>query len=150
MSVNEIVIEAPPGDVFDVLSDADLYAEWVVGAHQSQETDPRWPQPGSVFHHKQGFPPLTITDTTSVVSVDPPRRFVLEARVRPLAVALIDITLEEHPSGCLVRMEERIVGGMVRYLPRGLVERVLHRRNDESLSRLREIVLRRRTPGRAA
>ncbi|MDX6532757.1 MAG: hypothetical protein QOF68_501 [Gaiellales bacterium] len=146
MSVNEVVIEASPSEVFEVLSTAELYADWVVGAHESQETDPRWPQPGSVFHHKQGFPPLTITDTTSVVSVDPPRRFVLEARVRPLVVALVDISLEEHPSGCLVRMEERVVGGLMRYMPRSLVERLLHRRNDESLSRLREIALRRRAP----
>ncbi|MEA2467509.1 MAG: hypothetical protein QOJ57_1635 [Thermoleophilaceae bacterium] len=150
MSVNEVVIEASPSEVFEVLSTAELYAHWVVGAHESQETDPRWPQPGSVFHHKQGFPPLTITDTTSVVSVDPPRRFVLEARVRPLVVALVDISLEEHPSGCLVRMEERVVGGLMRYMPRSLVERLLHRRNDESLSRLREIALRRRTPRQAS
>jgi uncharacterized protein YndB with AHSA1/START domain len=147
MSVSEIVIEASPAEVFEVLTTAELYAEWVVGAHESQETDPRWPEPGAVFHHKQGFPPLTTTDTTSVVSVDPPRRFVLEARVRPLVIALVDITLEEHPSGCLVRMEERIVGGLMRYLPKSLVDRMLRRRNEESLRRLRKITLRRRTSG---
>lgn len=144
MSVNEIVIEAAPADVFEVLADADLYSEWVVGAHDTIPVDPRWPEPGSVFVHKQGFPPLTIDDTTSVVSVDPPRRFVMEARVRPLVVALLDISIEEHPSGARVRMEERVVGGVVRILPRSAVDRMLHRRNDRSLKRLRKIVLRRR------
>jgi uncharacterized protein YndB with AHSA1/START domain len=147
MSVNELVIEAPPDEVFAVLADPDLYAEWVVGAHDSRETDPRWPQPGAVFHHEQGIAPLTITDTTSVVSVDPPRRFVLEARVRPLVVALVDVTVEEHPSGSFVRMEERVVGGLLRSVPRGLVDRLLHRRNDRSLRRLRKLVLRRLAAG---
>jgi uncharacterized protein YndB with AHSA1/START domain len=144
MSVNEIVIEAAPADVFEVLADADLYAEWVVGAHDTIPVDPRWPEPGSVFVHKQGFPPLTIDDTTSVVSLDPPRRFVMEARVRPVVVALVDVTVDEHPSGSRVRMEERVVGGFMRFLPRSVVDRLLHRRNDRSLRRLRKIVLRRR------
>lgn len=149
MSVNEIVIEAPPQDVFAVLADPDLYAEWVVGAHESRTTDPRWPEPGAVFHHEQGIAPLTITDTTSVVSVDPPRRIVLEARARPLVVALIDMTIEDDASGSLVRMEERVVGGVMRSLPRRLVDRLLHHRNEESLRRLRKMVLRRQAPERA-
>jgi uncharacterized protein YndB with AHSA1/START domain len=145
MPVSEIEIEARPSEVFDVLASPELYAEWVVGAHSSHPTDPRWPEPGSVFEHEQGIRPLTATDSTSVVSVDAPRRFLLEARVRPLVVALVDITLEERGSGCVVRMEERIVGGILRSLPRALADPVLKRRNDSSLRRLRELVLHRDT-----
>jgi uncharacterized protein YndB with AHSA1/START domain len=141
MAVNSIVIEAPPEAVYEVLGDGREYAAWVVGAHHSGPVDRRWPEPGSTLVHRSGVPPLTLQDTTSVVSADPPSRIRLEARVRPLLVATVDITVQPHADGSMVTMEERVVGGLARHVPAGLHHAVFRRRNTTSLARLRAIVL---------
>ncbi|HET6850661.1 MAG TPA: SRPBCC family protein [Gaiellales bacterium] len=141
MAVNTIVIEAPPDAVFDVLSDGRLYAEWVVGAHHSVPVDPRWPEPGATLVHRSGIPPVTLQDTTSVISSNRPGRMRLEARVRPLVIATVDLTIQPHADGSIVSMEERVVGGVARYAPRWLNHAAFRRRNMASLARLRAIVL---------
>jgi hypothetical protein len=144
MAVNTIVIEAPPDAVFDVLSDGRLYAEWVVGAHRSAPIDPTWPEPGATLVHRSGIPPVTLKDTTSVISASRPSRMRLEARVRPLVVATVDLTIHPHADGSMVSMEERVVGGLARYAPGWLNHAAFRRRNTASLARLRAIVLHRR------
>ncbi|HET7429623.1 MAG TPA: SRPBCC family protein [Gaiellales bacterium] len=141
MAVTMIVIEAPPDAVFDVLSDGHLYAEWVVGAHHSCPIDPRWPEPGATLVHRSGIPPVTLQDTTSVISSDRPARMRLEARVRPLVIATVDLTIEPHVDGSIVSMEERVVGGLARHAPGWVNDAAFRRRNRASLSRLRAIVL---------
>jgi len=141
MAVNTIVIEAPPDAVFDVLADGHLYAEWVVGAHRSIPVDPRWPEPGATLVHRSGIPPVTLQDTTSVISANRPGRMRLEARVRPLVIATVDLTIEPHVDGSTVSMEERVVGGLARYAPAWLNHAAFRRRNSASLARLRAIVL---------
>jgi hypothetical protein len=49
------VYALPPEAVFAVLSDGDRYAGWVVGAHTTAGTDPRWPGAGSSFAHRARF-----------------------------------------------------------------------------------------------
>jgi hypothetical protein len=141
MAVTTIVIEAPPDAVFDVLSDGHLYAEWVVGAHHSCPVDPRWPEPGATLVHRSGIPPVTLQDTTSVISSERPGRMRLEARVRPLVIATVDLTIEPHVDGSIVSMEERVVGGLARHVPGWVNDAAFRRRNRASLSRLRAIVL---------
>jgi Polyketide cyclase / dehydrase and lipid transport len=143
MAVNTIVIEAPPDAVFDVLSDGRLYAEWVVGAHRSVPVDPRWPEPGATLVHRSGIPPATLQDMTSVISAERPSRMRLEARVRPLVIATVDLAINPHADGSLVSMEERVVGGIARHAPGWLNHAVFRRRNTASLGRLRAIVLQR-------
>lgn len=142
MPISSIVVEAPPEAVFEVLSHGERYAEWVLGPSQSWPIDGRWPAPGSMLEHRSGIPPLVLRDTTSVVSSDPPRRMRLEARVRPLLVATVELTIAPHTAGCLVRMDERLVGGIARALPGWLTEPLMRRRNDASLERLRLLALR--------
>jgi uncharacterized protein YndB with AHSA1/START domain len=149
MAVNTIVIEAPPDAVYDVLADGHRYAEWVVGAHQSEPVDPRWPEPGTTLVHRSGVPPLTLKDTTSVVSTERPSRMRLEARVRPLLIATVDIAVQPHADGSMVSMEERVVGGLARHLPAAVHHAVFRRRNTASLARLRAIVLSRPGAGQA-
>jgi uncharacterized protein YndB with AHSA1/START domain len=141
MAVNTIVIEAAPEAVYEVLADGHQYAQWVVGAHHSVPVDPHWPDPGSTLVHRSGIPPLTLEDTTSVVSTERPSRMRLEARVRPMLIATVDITVQPHADGSMVSMEERIVGGLARHVPAGLHRAVFRRRNTASLARLRAIVL---------
>jgi uncharacterized protein YndB with AHSA1/START domain len=142
MPVNSIVVEAPCEAVFAVLTDGRRYAEWVLGPSRSRPVDARWPDPGAMLEHRSGIPPLAIHDTTSVVSADPPRRMRLEARVRPLLVATVEITITPHAAGSRVQMEERIVGGVALALPRRLTDALMRRRNSASLDRLRLLALR--------
>jgi uncharacterized protein YndB with AHSA1/START domain len=150
VAVNAIVIEAPPDAVFDVLADGRLYAEWVVGAHSSAPVDPTWPEPGATLVHRSGIPPLTLQDTTSVLACERPGRMSLEARVRPLVVARVELTIQPHVDGSRVSMEERVVGGIARRAPDWVNHAAFRRRNTATLARLRAIVLHRRAAGRAA
>jgi uncharacterized protein YndB with AHSA1/START domain len=130
--------DVPPERAWEVLSEPRRYGAWVAGARAVHDADPRWPERGAVFRHSQGVPPLVISDTTTVVAAEAPRRLELEARVRPLLVARIVITIEPEPGGCEVTLDEQPVGGLLELplkLPAAHVLALL--RNHESLRRLR-------------
>jgi uncharacterized protein YndB with AHSA1/START domain len=148
-------IPYPPDAVFAILADGDLYAEWVVGARRSAEVDPRWPQPGSTLLHQQGVGPLHVTDTTTVLRAVPPTLLELEARVRPLVTARVEIAIVPVARGSLLRMDETVVGGALRPLA-PVLDVGLHRRNAHALNRLERLVAERSgakaddTPARVA
>ena len=150
MAINRIEIEqVAPAEVFELLATPEAYAEWVVGPSYTDPVDPRWPAPGAVFRHRTGVPPLTVADVTSVVSVDPPQRIRLQARMRRLLVATIDIEVSATGSGSLVVLDHRIVGGIASYLPRRLTDAAIRPRNQASLERLAGLA-RRLSPARPA
>jgi hypothetical protein len=130
--------------IFAVLSDPGTYADWVVGARSVEAADGTWPARGSTFRHTQGMWPLVLSDTTSVVSSDPPRRLELEARVRPLLVVRVVLELEPEDGGTRVVMDERPIGGLLE-LPGRLPPwtELTKLRNLESLRRLRALAQRR-------
>ena len=74
MSVNEIEIERPVREVFDVLVDPATYPHWLVGAHQVVDIDDRWPATGSQFAHRIGFGPLQLPGSTTIRRIEPGRR----------------------------------------------------------------------------
>lgn len=131
--------DVPPERAFEILSRPRRFASWVAGAGEVDDHDASWPQPGSSFRHTQGIPPLAISDTTSVIAADPPRRLELEARVRPLLVVRITLELEPVDGGTRVTMDERPVGGLLE-LPLRLppCPQLIQARNMQSLRRLRE------------
>lgn len=132
--------DVPPERAYEVLSHPRAYGFWVTGAREVNEADPSWPAPGSTFRHTQGIKPLLISDTTSVVAADPPNRLELEARVRPLLVARIVVSLVPEDGGTRVTMEEQPVGGVLRpvlLLPPS--KALVKVRNQESLRRLRQL-----------
>lgn len=135
MSANIRFMPFPPEAIFAILADADRYADWVVGAKASAETDQRWPEPGSIFHHQQGVGPVHVTDTTTVMHVEPPLRIEMEARVRPMVVAHVSLTIAPAAGGSLVRMQETIAGGMAKPFA-ALLDPLVHRRNARGLRRL--------------
>ena len=63
--------------------------------------------------------------------------------LRPLLIATVDLTVQPHADGSLVRIEERVVGGLARHAPAWLTRAALRRRNTASLARLRSTVLQR-------
>jgi uncharacterized protein YndB with AHSA1/START domain len=138
MAAVSLHFDAPPARVFAVLSQPETYGFWVVGSRAIHDADPAWPAPGSSFRHSQGRWPLTVSDTTSVTASDPPRRLELEARVRPLLVTRIVLTLEPESGGTHVHMDEQATGGLLEAavrLPPG--PQLLEARNLEALRRLR-------------
>ena len=139
MSVTETYVNAPPGDVFRVLSDPCGYAHWVVGASRTRKADSAWPQPGSRFHHTQGFFGIGVPDNTEVLVADPPERLVLEARIRPFAVNKVEMRLRAKGGGTQVTMIEYPTGGIAKIVPRRLTDVALHLRNIEALRRLRRM-----------
>jgi NAD(P)-dependent dehydrogenase (short-subunit alcohol dehydrogenase family)/uncharacterized protein YndB with AHSA1/START domain len=141
MARNRIHIAASPERVFEVLSDAHRYPEWVVGAAGTLRADDDFPAPGTMFRHRVGLGPLTLSDITEVLELDPPRKIVLKAKARPLGTALVTIELSERAGGTDLMMEER--GGdkltaLVADNPLGGVG--LRVRNTVALSRLKRIV----------
>ncbi|MDX6544656.1 MAG: hypothetical protein QOG02_430 [Gaiellales bacterium] len=135
MAVNLHFVPYPQDEVFAVLATPERYAGWVVGARKTRTIDPEWPRPGSRFAHQQGIGPLHMDDITVVRELDAPNRIVLEAKLRPLLIARVTLSLEPLPGGTLITMEELPIGGAVGRLG-GLLDRALHLRNSRALQRL--------------
>jgi uncharacterized protein YndB with AHSA1/START domain len=140
MATNSITINAPVDRVYGVLADGHSYAEWVVGAKRIRGVDPHWPAIGSKFHHSVGVGPLTIDDESEVLDVEPQRRLKLRVRARPAGEAHVTLTLTAAGGGnrTNVEMEEHPVRGLAMLVGRNpIADRLLARRNDEALRRLK-------------
>jgi uncharacterized protein YndB with AHSA1/START domain len=144
MATNELRIPAPPAAVYEVLATGKCYGEWVVGANRIRDVDAGWPQPGSRIHHTVGFGPIHVRDTTEVREVDPGRRMLLLARVRPFGRAHVELTLEPDGTGTRAVMREWLVdrpGWLTR-----LLQPLIRVRNDASLGRLARLAQRHTVP----
>jgi uncharacterized protein YndB with AHSA1/START domain len=139
MSVTETYVDASPDAVFDVLADPQSYAHWVVGSSRTRKADAAWPEPGTKFHHTQGVFGIGLPDNTEVLASSPPRRLVMEARIRPFAVNKVELQLHPRGAGTRVRMIEYPTGGLAKLVPSPLTNLMLHVRNVEALRRLRRM-----------
>lgn len=127
-------------DVWDVLMDPDSYGHWVVGSSHIRAVDPEWPAPGSRFHHTVGKWPFALSDHTTAMVVEPPRRLVLKAKARPLGTARVELVLRPEGDGTHVTMIEGPGDRLSRLLfGNPLSQRLLRVRNEESLRRLRRL-----------
>lgn len=137
MSTTTTYVDAPPERVFDILDDATTYEFWVVGCVDIRAVDPEWPAPGSAFHHSVGLGPLNVKDSTSVVTRDRPRSLELRARARPAGIARVHFELVAQGSGTQVTIEEAPIEGLPARLHNPVQDHLIHRRNQETLRRLR-------------
>lgn len=145
MAVVHDHIDQPADAVFAVLADPWRFAEWVVGAQTVRDVDTNWPQPGSRFHHRVGFGPFTLDDSTVVEAFNPPNRMVLRARARPIGIARVTITLvPTRDGGTDVEMEEHPIGGPARWIHNPLLDALIAARNRKSLYQLARLVMSRR------
>lgn len=128
----------PRERVWDVLADANTWWAWVQGTATVRAATPDWPAPGAELHHTWGPWPLRLRDRTTVVRSEPPAALDLVARVRPLAVARVAITLSPLGRGTRVAIVEDVVAGMARSLPpvARSVQRWRNRRSLYALLRL--------------
>jgi uncharacterized protein YndB with AHSA1/START domain len=139
MAINRKLMKADPQRVYEVLTDAGAYADWVVGAHRIRDTDATWPAVGSRLHHRVGIGPLRLNDHTEVIESDPPERFVLRARARPFGTAKVTMQLEAAAGGTAVTMTEVAGDPLSRLAINPFTDWLLYLRNIESLRRLARI-----------
>ena len=139
MSENHAYIDAPPDAVFDVLADAQSYAHWVVGSSEIRGVEGDWPEPGSKFHHTQGFYGVGLKDDTVSIAANRPRQLVLEVRFRPFMVGKVEMRLRPRGRGTHVTMIEYPLSGPIARVHNPLTDRAFWARNVESLRRLRKM-----------
>ncbi|HYD08570.1 MAG TPA: SRPBCC family protein [Acidimicrobiales bacterium] len=131
---------APPEAVFAVLSDGWRYADWVVGAKTIRNVDADWPTPGAKFHHKVGFGPIEIKDSSTLEAIDPPRSMTLNVRARPAGVARVHITLEpDGEGGTNIELDEHPIAGIAKLTDNPIQRTLLRGRNLEALRRLKNL-----------
>jgi uncharacterized protein YndB with AHSA1/START domain len=143
MATNERTIKATPDAVWAVLADGWLYPLWVVGASRMREVDDRWPAAGTRLHHSVGTWPLLLDDETVVDSVTPGASLTLQAKARPNGVARVTIRLEPIGTQTRVLIEEDVVSGPARLVPKSVRDVGLRWRNAETLRRLAYVAERR-------
>ena len=142
MAATSLVIEATPEQVFQVLADGWTYSDWVVGTVHIRDVGLGFPAPGTVLHHKVGPWPVSLHDNTRILICDPPRLLAMQARLRPLGVATVTLTLEPQMADTTkVTMVEEFSAGPLKWLQTKANDVVLHRRNTEALRRLSDIVV---------
>lgn len=143
MAKNHALVEAPPETVFAVLSDPRTYDEFVVGTKRIRRFEPTWPEVGSAFHHTLGWGPLVLRDLTRVTELDPPRRLVLRAQMRPFSVNRVEFTLRPRGYGTEVDVEEHAIEGPAAAVWNPALDALMWLRNREMLRRLGKVAGRR-------
>lgn len=136
-------MKTSPDRVWSVLADGWLYPLWVVGASRVREVDDSWPEPGSRIHHSVGLWPALLDDETQVADAAPSESLRLRARGWPIGEADVDLRLTPTPGGTLVELDEDIVSGPARIMPKPMRAPMIVWRNNESLRRLAYLAERR-------
>lgn len=129
-------IEASPEAVFAVLADGWRYSNWVVGTSHMRAVESHWPAAGARLHHCSGVWPLVTRDETIVEESAPGRKLVLLAKGGILGSARVVLELEPDGDGTLVSLSEAPVAGFGKWVHNPALDRVLARRNVETLARL--------------
>jgi uncharacterized protein YndB with AHSA1/START domain len=142
MARTSIRTHASPERVFTVLTNAEAYAHWVVGAKQVRAVDDGWPAPGTAFHHSVGAGPAKLDDSTTVIELDSPRRLILKGRARPLGTMSIVLDVRRSDDRTEITITEQPAAGPPRWLvgpAAWAMDVLIHLRNVESLRRLRKL-----------
>ena len=146
MSTTERHTSATPAEVWSVIANGWSFVAWVVGAARVRAVEPSWPAVGSRIHHSVGAWPTMLDDETEVLEMEPERRIVMQARVRPAGEARVAMTLVPDGSGTMLRIEEDFTHGPFRLAPKKARDVAIHLRNTETLRRLALLAERRGRP----
>jgi len=130
------LVQASPAAIWDVLSDAQRYAEWVVGTRRITRADTEWPNEGARLEYTLGVGPLTFHDTCVVRVCEPGRHLELEALARPFGSARIAIELIRWGADCVVTVDEHPLRGLAARLHGPPAEAAIHLRNRRMLANL--------------
>ena len=129
-------MNAPASAVWRILADGWLYPLWVVGATRMRQVEDEWPAAGARLHHSVGVWPLTIDDDTEVLEAERGRRLKLRARAWPGGEAEVTLEIDDRGATSVVSIEEDLVAGPAKLVPRPARSVALRMRNRETLRRL--------------
>jgi uncharacterized protein YndB with AHSA1/START domain len=142
MARNEIVIDAPPSEVYETLLDAKNYPKWVLGAKRLRGVDASWPRRGSRFSPKVGAGPVEMDANTRLLEKQENRLVVLCVQLQPLATGIVRLALKPKARGRKTRvvMTEDATSGPLAWFKNPVTTATIAIRNALSLRRLRRLV----------
>ncbi|MBK3641417.1 MULTISPECIES: SRPBCC family protein [Streptomyces] len=111
MAVRHRLIKVAPEVVWDLLSDPNRYADWVVGTSSSRPVRGAWPRTGAAIRYQVRLGPVRLSNETTVRFCDPGARLELEAYAGVLGTARIAIELRPWGEYCLVIVDEHPLQG---------------------------------------
>ncbi len=126
--------------MWEVLSDPDRYAEWVVGTEETTPLFGTWPEVGAALRYTVALGPYRFEGSTLVRRLEPPNRLELEARRGPAGTARIAIETMPWGEDTLVLVDEHPLRGPGARLHNAVVEAALQLRHRRMLRRLAEVV----------
>ncbi len=135
----DLVVDAPPDEVWAVLSDGDAYGDWVVGAKPVRAVDADWPEVGATLQYTVGLGPLELSDRTTVRRSEPEQLLELDVAVPGGSIRVL-IRLQAQGSGTLVELDEHPARGLVVYAHTPLGSAAFAARGTLMLRRLRDLV----------
>ena len=139
MSTRHLKFDVASERVWAVLADPETYADWVVGSDSIRDADANWPEVGSRFYHRVGTGPFKVRDHTESLECVPPNRLVLHARARPVGTARVELVISRDGERSLVTIVETAGDPLSRLAINPLTSKLMDRRNDETLRRLKRI-----------
>jgi uncharacterized protein YndB with AHSA1/START domain len=132
-----MTVDATPERIFEVLSDPETYAYWVVGSKKIRSSDPEFPAPGSRFHHEVGVGPFTIRDHSEVEEADPPNYLQMRVKARPLGTGRVKMRIDPvGENSSRVTMVEDPADPLTAIVFSPLTHLLMRGRNKEALARL--------------
>lgn len=135
-----IHVAAPPPVVVAWLLHAPAFPRWVVGPGRMVDVDGTWPAPGAGFTHETGHGPLRYRDRTVLRHLDADGGHLgIEAKIRPLGTAAIQLHVQPDGDGSRVVMHERPLDGPATWVP-DAYRPLLRVRNTVAMRRLRRLV----------
>jgi hypothetical protein len=134
-----LVMDALPGEVWEVLADGDAYGDWVVGAKPVRAVDEDWPAVGASLAYSVGVGPLELRDRTTVRRSEPERLLDLDVAGSGGSVRVV-LRLQGQGSRTLVELDEYPSGGVVRLLHSPVGSAAFAARGALMLRRLRDLV----------
>ncbi|WP_306324463.1 SRPBCC family protein [Streptomyces venezuelae] len=140
MAVRHRLIHAAPNRVWDVLSDASRYADWVVGTSDSHAARGRWPELDSALEYTVRIGPWSVSGTTVVRRVDAPRELELEVDSGPVGTARVAIDVRPWGAESLVIVDEHPLRGVGGALHNAALDALIQLRHRDMLRRLADVV----------
>ncbi|MBY8882231.1 SRPBCC family protein [Actinacidiphila acidipaludis] len=140
MAVRHQLIKRSRDDVWAVLSDRELYADWVAGTQSSHGGEGDWPAEGSSLEYTIGIGSLSLAGRTTVRQEERPSHLALEVDSGRLGTARIDIEIKPWGENSLVIVDEHPLTGPGGVLHNVALDAVLQLRHRRMLSRLAEVV----------
>ena len=140
MAIVKREMDCTAEEVFDVLLDAYLYPDWVVGAKSIRSVDDEWPSIGAAFYHRVGAGAAEVKDKSEILELDAPRRLVLRTYARPAGIARVVLTASPNGKGTMVTIDEQPEEGTKMKWFTRFIDPAVHVRNVECLRRLEDVI----------